>query len=61
MHFFINDYEEVLFLTNIIIIIIIIIIYKYTHKRFKLMFSKCCSHDIIEYKSKITFSFRGVI
>lgn len=26
MHFFINDYEEVLFLTNIIIIIIIIII-----------------------------------
>lgn len=25
MHFFINDYEEVLFLTNIIIIIIIII------------------------------------
>lgn len=27
MHFFINDYEEVLFLTNIIIIIIIIIIH----------------------------------
>ena len=26
MHFFINDYEEVLFLTNINIIIIIIII-----------------------------------
>ena len=26
MHFFINDYEGVLFLTNIIIIIIIIII-----------------------------------